>query len=271
MSKIRVAVFGAGGKMGATVCRAVAGDDDLVLAAAFDPRLAGIDLAQAVGVGGTGLLIHASPESIEPGSVDVAVDFTRAEAAFENLLICARAGIHAVVGTTGLTDDQIGQVRQAFSGSGANCLVAANFAIGAVLMMKFAEAASPFFDTAEVIELHHEHKVDAPSGTALATARRMAAARQGDPFLPDPTTSELSGARGFAVDGGVRVHSVRMRGMTAHQEVILGAMGQTLTIRHDSFDRESFMPGVLLAVKAIGNFPGLTLGLDQIIDAKLHS
>ena len=175
----------------------------------------------------------------------------------------AMHGIHAVVGTTGLTTDDLELFRSEFA-HGPSCLVVPNFSISAVLMMRFAEIAAPFFDTAEVIELHHDAKADAPSGTAMATVARMAAASAD--WAPDPTTHEVvAGARGGAGPGGIRVHSVRMRGMVAHQEVILGALGQTLTVRQDSYDRASFMPGVLLACKHVAEHPGLTVGLDAIL------
>ena len=191
------------------------------------------------------------------------VDFTVAEATRQNLPRVAAAGIHAVVGTTGFTDDDMASFEAAFTSS--NLLIAANFAISAVLMMRFAELAAPFFDTGEVIELHHDNKIDAPSGTAVATADRMAAAST--EWAPDPTEHEVyPGARGGKGPAGIRVHSVRMRGMVAHQEVILGALGQSLTIRQDSYDRSSFMPGVVLGCKRIGDQPGVTSGLDAILD-----
>ena len=199
--------------------------------------------------------------SVDAGC-EVAVDLTGAAAARSNVPVLAAAGVHVVVGTTGLTDDDLDTWRAAFTRS--NCLVVANFAISAVLMMRFAELAAPWFDTAEIIELHHDRKVDAPSGTALATARRMAAAS--DEWAADPTSRlEVDGARGAAGPGGIRLHSVRMRGMVAHQEVVLGAAGQTLTIRQDSYDRVSFMPGVLLACRRIHDLPGLTVGLDALL------
>jgi len=170
--------------------------------------------------------------------------------------------VHAVVGTTGFSDDDLANFRSAFQSS--NCLIAANFAISAVLMMKFAEMASPWFDTAEIIELHHDNKADAPSGTAMATAKRMAAAST--EWAADPTTHEVvEGARGGKGPADIRLHAVRMRGMVAHQEVILGAAGQTLTIRQDSYDRVSFMPGVVLACKKIAGLPGLTMGLEPVL------
>jgi 4-hydroxy-tetrahydrodipicolinate reductase len=170
--------------------------------------------------------------------------------------------MHAVVGTTGFTDDDLVALRGEFNGS--NCVIASNFAISAVLMMRFAEMAAPYFDTAEIIELHHDAKVDAPSGTAVATAARMAAASS--EWAPDPTQHEVyPGARGGVGPAGIHLHSVRMRGMVAHQEVILGAQGQTITIRQDSYDRSSYLPGVLLACKRIAEHPGLTIGLDSFL------
>jgi 4-hydroxy-tetrahydrodipicolinate reductase len=190
------------------------------------------------------------------------VDFTHVDAARANLAWAAAADVHAVVGTTGFTDDDLDRLRQDFTAS--NCLVAPNFAIGAVLMMRFAELAAPWFDSAEVIELHHDRKVDAPSGTATRTVERMAAA-SGD-WTADPTRKEiLPGARGATGPGGIHVHSVRLRGLVAHQEVLLGTTGQSLSIRHDSYDRSSFMPGVVLAAKRIADLPGLTVGLDGLL------
>jgi 4-hydroxy-tetrahydrodipicolinate reductase len=258
----RVAVIGAGGRMGSTTCRAVMDDPDLELVAAVDPLHAGLDLRQVTGVEHLAEILPG-PESLAGLDVDVAVDFTRLEPARRNLAWLAANGIHAVVGTTGFTEDDIEGFRKAFIDS--NCVIAPNFAIGAVLMMRFAELAAPYFETAEIIELHHDQKVDAPSGTAMHTARRMAAAS--GQWAEDPTTTEvLTGARGGAGAAGIRVHSLRLRGLVAHQEVILGTMGQSLSIRHDSYDRSSFMPGVLLAVKAVADRPGVTVGLDGILD-----
>jgi len=193
----------------------------------------------------------------------VMVDFTHLEAARKNLAFCAESGIHAVVGTSGFTEEDHAEIASSFSRS--NCIIAPNFAIGAVLMIRFAELAAPFFETAEIIELHHETKKDAPSGTAISTAERMAVAS--DTWAADPTEAHtLSGARGAKGSGGIPIHSVRMRGMTAHQEVVLGTEGQSLSIRHDSYDRSSFMPGVLMAVRRIGELPGLTVGLDAVLD-----
>jgi 4-hydroxy-tetrahydrodipicolinate reductase len=259
---VRVGVFGATGRMGATVCEAVAGDDECDLVAAVDPAGAGTPIADLARADVEGH-VTADPSGMVEAGVEVAVDFTTADAGRDNLLFLADAGIHAVVGTTGFSDDDLAEFRAAFTQS--NCVIAPNFAIGAVLLMKFAADAAPYFDTAEVIELHHDGKVDAPSGTAALTAQRMAEASSewGD----DPTAQTLyEGARGGVAPGGIRIHSVRMRGMVAHQEVILGTTGQTVTIRHDSIDRTSFMPGVLLAVKAIADHPGLTIGLDPFLN-----
>jgi 4-hydroxy-tetrahydrodipicolinate reductase len=248
--------------MGATVCAAVHADPGLELVAAVDPHHAGIDLGQ-VGLHDTGLQISAGAKALLDASADVAIDFTVLDAARDNLRFCAEQEIHAVVGTTGFTDAELVDLGRSFDASRANAVIASNFAIGAVLMMRFAELAAPYFDTAEIMELHHDQKIDAPSGTAVATAKRIAAAsgEWGD----DPTTTIVSaGARGATVDG-ISVHSVRMRGMVAHQEVLLGTSGQTLSIRHDAYDRSSFMPGVLLATKRVASLPGLTIGLDAIL------
>jgi 4-hydroxy-tetrahydrodipicolinate reductase len=236
--------------MGTAICAAVDADPDLDLVAA---------VARSGGTTAQGLTISPSAEALAEVDVDVVVDVSRAEAVRATVPWCAQHGVHAVVGTTGLTDDDIEAWRTAFTGS--NCLVAPNFSIGAVLLMRFAELAAPHFETAEVIELHHEGKADAPSGTAMLTARRMAAASTN--WAPDRTQHEqLPGARGGVGPGGIRVHSVRLRGLVAHQEVILGTTGQSLTLRHDSYDVSSFMPGVLLACKRIAQHPGVTLGLD---------
>jgi 4-hydroxy-tetrahydrodipicolinate reductase len=244
--------------MGRTVCSAVAADPDLVLVAAVDPS--------AVGETVDGVPISGHLHEFAEAGCDVVVDFTIASAARDTLPWLGMHGIHAVVGTTGFTEADYALFESTFGGDGGpNCVIAANFAISAVLMMRFAAMAAPHFDTAEVIELHHDRKVDAPSGTAVTTATRMAEARGRD-FDPDPTTHEVfEGARGGAGPAGVRVHAVRMRGMVAHQEVILGTTGQTLTIRQDSYDRESFMPGVLLACRRIADVPGLTRSLDPFL------
>ncbi len=260
---IRVGVFGAGGRMGSTVCRAVVGDAELQLVAAVDPLHAGIDLRGVTGADLRGLQVSPDVESLARAEAKVAIDFTHIDAARANLRWCATNGVHAVVGTSGFTPADYEDLATRFTRS--NCFVAPNFAIGAVLMMRFAELAAPYFETAEIIELHHDQKVDAPSGTALHTAERMAA--RSSEWAEDPTTKVVvEGSRGGAGAGGIRVHSVRLRGLVAHQEVLLGTMGQSLSIRHDSYDRASFMPGVVLAVKAVADHPGVTVGLDALLD-----
>ena len=240
---LRVGVLGARGRMGATVCTAVESADDLELVASVD--------------------LGDDREALR--KADVVVDFTHPDAVLDNVEWCIAAGVHCVVGTTGWTDDKLEQVRRAVgSAPSVGVVVAPNFGIGAVLMMRFAEQAAPFFDSVEIVELHHPGKADAPSGTARATAARIAAAR-GDRRNPDATTSALDGARGADVDG-VPIHSVRAAGLVAHQEVLLGTTGETLTIRHDSLDRASFMPGVLLAIRQVAQRPGLTVGLDDLLD-----
>jgi 4-hydroxy-tetrahydrodipicolinate reductase len=248
--------------MGSEVCRAVADDAQLELVAAVDPFHSGIDLRQVTGVD-LPMQLTAGPEVFAEVGTDVVVDFTQVEAARDNLLWLAEHRIHAVVGTTGFSDDDYVQFRQAFRTS--NCVLAPNFAIGAVLMMRFAELAAPYFESAEIIEYHHDGKVDAPSGTALMTAERMAAASAD--WGRDPTTTEVvEGARGGRGPADIRIHSLRVRGMVAHQEVLLGTTGQTLSIRHDTYHRSSFMPGVLLAVHAVPDRPGVTIGLDALLE-----
>jgi 4-hydroxy-tetrahydrodipicolinate reductase len=254
--------------MGSTVCQAVAADPDLELVAAVDPRLAGIDIYQVTGIEGSDVQVEGDAGAFARAETQVAVDFTEVGAARDNLRWCAANGVHAVVGTTGFTGDDVAEVERLFSGS-SNCVLSANFAIGAALMTRFAELASPYVDTAEIVELHHDAKLDAPSGTSLRIADGMSKSRQASgagAWGEDPTRTEVvKGARGAVGPGGIRMHSVRLRGLVAHHEVILGAAGQTLTIRHDSYDRTSFMPGVLLAVKSVAQRPGLTLGLDSLL------
>jgi 4-hydroxy-tetrahydrodipicolinate reductase len=245
--------------MGTTVCEAVAAADGLELVAAVDPHAPGGDRC--------GITVDSDLKAFADADCDVVVDFTVAEAARRSLPWLAMHGIHAVVGTTGLDDADLDALREAFGSHGpAHCLVAPNFAISAVLMMRFAELAAPLFDTVEIIEYHHDRKIDAPSGTAVRTAERIAAARGDAPWHPDPTEHEVyPGARGGAGPSGIRVHGVRMHGMVAHQDVIFGAQGQTLTLRQDSYDRDSFMPGVVLACRKIADHPGVTVGLDSYL------
>lgn len=244
---IRVGVLGARGRMGVQVCRAVEAADDLALVARVE---AGDPLTELVEAG-----------------VEVAVEFTDPGAVLDNVRFCLDHGIAAVVGTSGFDAARFAQVRGWLDETPGHVLVAPNFGVGAVLMMEFARRAARFFDAAEVIELHHAGKVDAPSGTAARTASLIAAARAeaGVGPMPDATHTELAGARGATVEG-VRVHAVRLPGLVAHQEVLFGAAGEALTIRHDSFDRASFMPGVLLGVRAVRERPGLTVGLEPLLD-----
>jgi 4-hydroxy-tetrahydrodipicolinate reductase len=266
---VRVGVLGAGGRMGREVCRAVSEDPGLDLVAAVDPHHAGIDLRQVTGSDGAGIQIAGGLDALERAGAEVAVDFTVADVAVQTMRWCAANGVHSVVGTTGISDVDVAELEALFGSSSANCVLAANFAIGAVLMMRFAELAAPFMDGVEIIELHHDGKLDAPSGTSLRTAERIDQARRtagGHPWPGDRTASDVvAGARGGEGPGGIRVHSVRLPGLVAHQEVIFGAPGQSLTLRHDAYDRTSFMPGVLLAVKSVGDRSGLTLGLDALL------
>jgi 4-hydroxy-tetrahydrodipicolinate reductase len=242
---IAIGVLGARGRMGAEVCRAVEGADDLRLVAALD----------------------VDDDRTAARAAEVMVDFTHPDAVMGNVTWCIDAGLHVVVGTTGFTDDRLADLRSRLERHPeVGVLIAPNFSIGAVLMMHFAAQAAVFYESVEVIELHHPDKVDAPSGTAAATARRIADARADAalPPSPDATRHEMPGARGAVVDQ-VRVHSVRMRGLVASQEVLFGAAGETLTVRHDSLDRGSFMPGVLAAVRAVGSRPGLTVGIESVL------
>ncbi len=239
----KVGVLGVRGRMGATVADAVNAADDLEL-------VAGVDL----------------DDDREPlRAAEVAVDFTHPDAVMGNLEWCIGAGLHCVVGTTGFTPDRLALLESWLAAApGVGVVVAPNFGLAAVLMMQFAAQAAPYFDSVEIVELHHPNKADAPSGTARRTAELIGEAR-GSKTNPDATSDALDGARGALV-AGVPVHSVRVAGLVAHQEVLLGGSGETLTIRHDSYDRASFMPGVLLAVRNVATRPGLTVGLEHLLD-----
>ena len=249
MSRVRkIGVLGALGKVGREVCAAVEAADDLELVARIDAD----DSLDA--------LVESGAEAI--------VDFTHPDVVMANLEFCLTRGIHAVVGTTGFDEARLEQLRGFLADQpGTGCLIAPNFSLGAIFMMRFAAAAAPYFDSVEIVELHHPDKADAPSGTAQRTARLVAEARRaaGSPPMPDATSSGLDGARGSDV-AGVRVHAVRARGLVAHQEVLLGGLGETLTLRHDSLDRASFTPGVLAGLRDIAEHPGLTVGLEHFLD-----
>jgi len=244
---IKVGVLGARGRMGSQVCQAVADADGMAIAAEVDEE---------------------DPRDTLAGC-DVVVDFTHPGAVMDNLRWCVGKGLDTIVGTSGFDESRLAQVREWLAAApGVRVLVVPNFSVGAVLMMRFAQQAARFFTSAEVIELHHAAKADAPSGTASRTAAMIAEARAaaglGEP--PDATVSAVEGARGSALGGGVHVHSIRLAGLVAHQEVLLGAPGEVLTIRHDSMDRVSFMPGVLRAIRGIADLPvGLTVGLDSLL------
>jgi 4-hydroxy-tetrahydrodipicolinate reductase len=264
----KVGVVGAGGRMGREVCLAVTAAADLELVAAVDPFHEG-EAVEGLG-GAAGLTIGGDVAALSAAGAEVVVDFSVADAVRANLSWYAEHGIHAVVGTTGLSDADLEAASELFGAASANAVVAANFAIGAVLLMRFCELAAPHMDGVEVIELHHDAKRDAPSGTARHTAALIAEARTNagsGPLPADPTTElVLPGARGAEAPGGVHIHSVRLPGLIAHEEVIFGALGQSLTIRHDSYDRRSFMPGVLLAVRAVADRPGLTVGIEALLN-----
>lgn len=244
---IKVGVLGARGRMGAEVVKAVTEAADLELVAALD--------------------LGDSLDTLKSAGAQVVVDFTTPDSVMANLEFLANNGIHAVVGTTGFDAARIATLEKLVAANpSVGILIAPNFAIGAVLMMEFATKAAKYFESAEIIELHHPNKVDAPSGTAARTAELMSKARKdaGLSAMPDATTTSLDGARGATV-GDIPVHSVRLRGLIAHQEVLLGGLGETLTIRHDSLDRAGFMPGVLLGVRSVISKPGLTFGLEKFM------
>jgi 4-hydroxy-tetrahydrodipicolinate reductase len=243
---IKVGVLGARGRMGSEVVKAITEAPDLELVAALD--------------------LGDSLDALVSNGAQVVVDFTTPDSVMANLEFLIGKNIHAVIGTTGFDDARVAKIKSLLASSKSGVLIAPNFAIGAVLMMEFATKAAKYFESAEIVELHHPNKVDAPSGTAARTAELMSKARKeaGLAPMPDATTSSLDGARGATV-GDIPVHSVRLRGLVAHQEVLLGGIGETLSIRHDSIDRVGFMPGVLLGVRQVVSHPGLTFGLENFM------
>jgi len=251
---IRVAVSGAGGRMGRLVCSAVAAAADLELDAAYDPERAGEHVEG----------LYVGEDAVALADADVVVEFTNPDVVMGNLEQWRRLGLNAVVGTSGFDAERIEALRRQWGSGPPNCLVVPNFSVGAVLMMRFAEMAAPHFSASEIIELHHDAKADAPSGTAVATAGRLAAAG-GRQERAGESKELIAGARGADADG-VRVHAVRLPGLLAHQEVLLGSPGETLAIRHDTTDRCAFVPGVLLAVRAVADLPEpVTVGLDVVL------
>lgn len=257
---IKVIVIGACGRMGRTVCDAVSNEDDLLLAAPVDTALADDEARDSFG--GDGVRLFASLEDcLAETDADVAVEFTTPATAFDNVMTCLASGVHCVVGTTGMGEEQLAAIAEKTEGSDANCFLAPNFAIGAVLLMEAAVKIARHLPRCEIIEEHHDRKLDAPSGTALRTAELIAAALDD---TPQPAGPSGHGARGL-VHEGIPIHSVRLPGIVANQEVIFGGEGQTLRIRHDSLTRESFMPGVILAVRRVGAIDGMVTGLEKLL------
>ncbi len=248
---LSVGISGAAGRMGGAVAALVEGEDDLSIGGLFDP---------AGGTVGT-RDVSADPDVIE--GCDVVVDFTNPDVVMDNLERWRRLGVHAVVGTSGFTRDRIDAVRRLWGDGPPNCMIVPNFSIGAILMMQFAESAARHFQAAEIVELHHDRKADAPSGTAAATASRIANAASGQRRAVE-STELVPGARGAWIDG-VPVHAIRLPGLLAHQEVVFGNAGEVLQIRHDTTDRSAFLPGVLLAIRNIGEMAGVTVGLDSLL------
>lgn len=265
MEKITVAVSGACGRMGQEVCRAVLADEELKLCGAFDIVALGEDIGGILGRQGLKITVkELTKESLEEIKPAVLVDFTTPMSVRQNIEIALECGVRPVVGTTGITGIDLMHIRQLVEKAGLGAIIAPNFALGAVLMMKFAALAARYFPQAEIIELHHDKKIDAPSGTALKTAEMIAAERKSAPPEKEELL-KLPGARGAKQDN-IHIHSVRLSGLVAHQEVIFGGQGQTLTIRHDSYDRSSFMPGVLLAIKNVVKMEGLVYGLENLLE-----
>ncbi len=256
---IDVLVSGAAGRMGREVVRAVSAEDDMRVVAVVDPGAAG----EEVSAGDSELTYLADVEQALDTRPDVMVDFTRPDVVEDNVRAALAAGVDCVVGTTGLPDETLAALADE-APAGTALFVAPNFAIGAVLLMRLAQEVAPHMPHVEIVELHHDRKADAPSGTALRTARLIADARDTTPDVPGEDTEHVPGARGAEVDG-IHVHSVRLPGLVAHQEVLFGGPGQTLSIRHDSIDRTSFMPGVVLAVRRVGGLTGLVVGLERLL------
>lgn len=266
MEKIRILVSGAYGRMGREVVKTVAAQEDMTLVGAVDKAGVGVDAGQAAGLKNLGVPISPDlTDTIRKTQPQVMVDFSSPLAVMENIRTMVEAGIAGVIGTTGLTEENLGEISQLAEKSGKAILVAPNFAIGAVLMMRFAEEAAKYLSDVEIIELHHDRKIDAPSGTAIKTAEMISKGRRQEVSAKPAPLEKIKGARGGEITG-VHIHSVRLPGLIAHQEVIFGGPGQTLTIRHDSLDRSSFMPGVLLGIRRVLGAKGLIYGLEAFLD-----
>ena len=263
--KIKIIVSGAGGKMGRETVKAIRQTPDLELVGAVDLKMAGMDAGEVAGIGPIGVAITSDlAKTVHATRAQIVVDFTHPTSAAKNIEAALMNGAHAVVGTTGIKEADIKKLTLISAKTGKSCLIAPNFALGAVLLMQFAQNAGRYFPDVEIIELHHEKKADAPSGTALHTADVIALARKGK-AAPDISKESVKGVRG-GLRSGVRVHSVRLPGLVAHEEVIFGAQGQTLTLRHDTTSREAFMPGVLLAIRAAFSLKGLKVGLENLLE-----
>lgn len=264
---IEVMITGAYGRMGREAAKTILNAEDMVLTGAVDSRGVGTDIGQLIECGRTDIIIESDLEQfLKARSPDVAVDFTGPQSVYSNTLKYIRHGVRPVIGTTGLSAAQIKEIIDQSEKKGIGGLIAPNFAIGAILMMKFAAEASRFLPDVEIIEMHHNQKIDAPSGTAIKTAEIILEQR-GDEYQQGLVTEieNLPGARGCKYTGGIRIHSVRLPGYLAHQEVVLGGLGQTLTIRHDTITRESFMPGVILGVRRSLTLDKVVYGLDKLL------
>jgi len=267
MSKIKVLIIGAAGKMGKEVIKAVSKEADMQIVSAVDIKDVGVDAGNLTGIEPIGVEISKDlNRELSSAKPDIALDFTHPSSVMQNIRAILDAKVHAVVGTTGISEDNLNEIKKLCSKNGVNAIIAPNFAIGAVLMMMFSKAAAKHMPRVEIIELHHDGKADAPSGTAIKTAE-MILESEALKEQPEPKVKEIEkidGARGGNIDG-IHIHSVRLPGLVAHQEVIFGGLGQTLSIRHDSISRESFMPGVIMAVRKVRELKGLTYGLENLL------
>lgn len=264
LNKIKVLVSGACGRMGREVVKAVSHDNELQLVAAVDKVNMGKDIGNIAGIDSLGIAVESDlAEAISKDKPQIMVDFTTPAMVMGNMRIGLKAGVHVVVGTTGLSPANLEEIKGLCNDYKVNALVAPNFAIGALLMMRCAAISAKYFPEVEIIELHHDRKLDAPSGTSIKTAEMILESR-GNTGHPEIGEEKIKGVRGGEM-GGIRLHSIRLPGLIAHQEVIFGGEGQTLTIRHDSLSRESFMPGVILGIKKVIKNPGLTYGLDHFL------